>query len=199
MIEKGGNLLQIVYLTCVILGVAVPVLSFVLGLIGDVFSAIGDLAAHFDVHADLDPGGFAFSAFPTSLMSISAGVLLFGGTGFLLGYTPLHALPPAIFAIALAAGYAMSLVIQNAVINRLRSVESPSHKDEDIFGLDGRVVDAIVENGFGVVTFSTTVGKVTYPARSEDGKRIGQGEDVIPIAFDKKILIVRRSPSNQQQ
>ncbi|EEG29685.1 hypothetical protein CLOSTMETH_02698 [[Clostridium] methylpentosum DSM 5476] len=191
--------MQTVYLTCVILGVAVPVLSFVLGLIGDVFSAIGDLAAHFDVHADLDPGGLAFSVFPTSLMSISAGVLLFGGTGFLLGYTPLHALPLAIFAIALAAGYAMSLVIQNAVINRLRSVESPSHKDEDIFGLDGRVVDAIVENGFGVVTFSTTVGKVIYPACSEDGKRIGQGEDVVPIKFDKKILIVRRSPSNQQQ
>lgn len=186
--------MQTVYLTCVIVGVAVPIFSLIMGLIGDVFSAVGDIVAHFDVHAGFG-GGFELSVLPTSLMSLSAGVLLFGGTGYLLGFSPLCSVPIAIFGIALAVGYLMSILIQNAVINRLRRIESPAHKNEDIFGMEGKVVDSIIEEGFGVVSFSTSAGKVTYPAKAEDGHRIGQGAAVIPVAFDKKILIVRNKPT----
>ena len=154
-------------------------------------------------HGDLSHGGGGHDAgttdharglsiSPINLGTIAAFLAWFGGAGYLLAsYSSLWFVWS--FALSVVSGLAGASVVfwflAKVLIGRERDL-NPA--DYNMTGVLGRVVSSIREGGTGEIIYSQEGTRRTCGARSEDGKPIPQGIEVLVTRYQKGIAYVRR-------
>ncbi|MDM7995753.1 MAG: hypothetical protein QUT30_08750 [Acidobacteriota bacterium] len=154
-------------------------------------------------HGDLSHGGGGHDAgttdhvrgvsiSPINLGTIAAFLAWFGGVGYLLAsYSTLWFLWA--FGLSILSGLSGASIVfwflAKVLIGRERDL-NPA--DYSMTGVLGRVVSSIRENGTGEIIYSQEGTRRTCGARSEDGKPIPQGVEVLVTRYQKGIAYVRR-------
>jgi membrane protein implicated in regulation of membrane protease activity len=192
------------YLICFIVGCVLSVLSFFLGgfhhdLPGHL-SDFGHAHAHLG-HAHVDTGhaghaghGSAESSQPSpfNLPTMMAFLAWFGGSGFLLTHYYRFWFLLA-FGISLLVGFAGALIVFWFLAKVLVAHDhSMDPADYDMVGVLGTVCSTIREGGTGEIVYSQGGTRKTAGARSEEGRAISRGEEVMVTRYEKGIAYVRR-------
>jgi len=114
----------------------------------------------------------------------------FGGVGYLLTrHSGLGFWIDLAFATAVGGAGAWILAL---FLRFLQSRESPlDPADYEMVGVLGRVSSAIRAAGVGEVIYVRDGARKPVCARSDDGKEIGRGEEVIVTRYEKGIAYVR--------
>ena len=137
-----------------------------------------------------DAGGSDVSFF--NISSMMAFLAWFGGTGYLLTrYSGMWTV--AAFGLALASGLAAATVVFLFLVKVLLAHETQlDPADFDLIGMLGKVNVAIRAGGTGEILFSQGGARRSAGARSEDGKEISKGVEVVITRYEKGIAYVRR-------
>lgn len=182
------------FLTCFLVGLGFSVLSFFFGMfdlhLSD-HSVFSDHAhghpGHID-HAHADSSHVS----PFNLATIMAFLAWFGGAGFLFThYYGLYIL--AAFGVAVLAG----LIGGSTVFWFLAKVlvandHSLKPADYEMTGVLATVNSSIREGGTGEIVYSQEGVRRSAAARSEDGKAIAKGEEVLVLRYEKGCAYVSR-------
>ncbi|MBV9302061.1 MAG: NfeD family protein [Acidobacteriaceae bacterium] len=114
----------------------------------------------------------------------------FGGVGYLLTrHSGVQFWITLLLAIALGVFGAWIL---SKFLRFLQSREQPlDPADYEMVGVLGRVSSPIRPNGIGEVIYVRDGARTPIFARSEDGKEIGRGEEVVVTRYEKGIAYVR--------
>lgn len=207
------------YLFCFLVGFLWSLLSFIIGHLnidlpfhhdghfgdGGVHDGIG--ADHGDFsggdvsHGDVSHGGDAHqggphhlhpvSISPLNMGTIAAFLAWFGGAGWLLSrYSPIWFLWALLLSAAtgIAGASIVFWFLAKVLIGHDRSL-NPA--DYSMTGVLGRVSSAIREQGTGEIIYSQEGTRRTCGARSEDGRPIPQGTEILVTRYDKGIAYVR--------
>jgi hypothetical protein len=172
-----------VYMFCFLVGFILSLLSFVIGAWHIHLPVLHHL--HLDTHFGHAPGGFNFS-------SAMAFLAWFGGAGYLLTvWGKIGALAVLAFSgMAGATGAAIVFMFLAKVLMRTDSTLYDS--DYRMDGLLGHVSSGIREGGTGEIIFSQEGVRRTCGARSDNGKAIARGTEVVITRYEKGIAYVRR-------
>jgi len=175
---KGEGLLETLYITCLVLGILIALISIV----------FGDLLG-----AALD-GAFELLSFeslpwlqPTTLVG---GITVFGGAGLLLErYTALSATIVILLAlaIAIAAGAIVFFLYVKPMENSENSI---AFSVTDLTGKLGEVLVSIPSSGYGEVMVKAGAGVTNQIAASFDGTPIANGAQVVVVEVREDTLYV---------
>ncbi|WP_055666739.1 NfeD family protein [Desnuesiella massiliensis] len=160
-----------------IIGVIYILISFFLGSIFEVLN--------FGVDLDL---GFEFP-FASMLRPavIAAFLTVFGGVG-LLGMKKAWTF---VFFIALFSGLAVAFVFSKFIFEKLKKAENTSSiAREELIGIEAVVLESIMEEGIGAITYVANGNKYSSPAKSLEGITVLRGEKVIITKVDKSVFYV---------
>lgn len=183
-----------IYTICMMIGFLVPLFLLLFGSVLHVLNGLEDvlgglfdgLDASFDLHVDI--GDTCVSLLPFSMQSISAALLTFGVVGKLI-----YSGDNLLLANCIAGGsaYVMAVIIQS-LIRRLKKEEHSTYSTEQLLLFDAKVVNTIVEGGFGSICIVTPDGvSRTYPAKAENAAlRISSNTAVRVLYFDSNVAIV---------
>src|SRR5438094_10593959 len=183
------------YLVCFIVGFSLSVLSFLAGAVHIHLPFKMHLPFHGAHHAGARAhgglrGGTHISWFNAS--SAMAFLAWFGGTGYLLAR---HSHLLAVFSLLLAtvAGLAAGFVVFRFMVKLVGSTDAPM-KSEDyrIEGSLGTISMPIRASGTGEIIFSLAGVRRCAGARSDDGKAIEKGAEVVIERYEKGIAYVKR-------
>jgi len=135
-------------------------------------------------------GGTHISWFNAS--SAMAFLAWFGGTGYLLTRHS-HMLAVVSLLLATVAGLAGGWVVFRFIVNLVSSTDAPM-KSEDyrMEGSLGTISMPIRENGTGEIIFSMAGVRRCAGARSDDGKAIEKGAEIVIERYEKGIAYVKR-------
>ena len=137
-----------------------------------------------DVHGHFD--GFSFfqlyntmSAFlplrPTSIICFFAVAGGVGSIGIQLGWLRIMT-----HILAIGSGYLLSMLLGVLLPKKLAKAQNTSAAERrELIGLKARVVSAILENGYGRITYVVRENAHSAPAKHIDGKRVAQGATVV--------------------
>ncbi len=205
------------YLTCFLIGFLLSLVSF----LGQVLH-FGGGHAHADagghagghVHGDVgghvhgDAGGHAHAGdahhggqahaqggepeiSKLNFMTITAFLAWFGGTGYLLSrYAGLWVWFG--FILATAAGLGGAVLVFLVLKKLLARDYTLDSADYDMVGVLGHVSSPVLSSGIGEMVFSQEGARKAAAIRSEDGRPIGKGTEVVVTKFEKGIAYVRR-------
>ena len=207
-----------VYLFCFLVGFLWSLLSFLIGNLhfhmpfghGDMGHGI-DLSHHggmldqgHDLHVDHGHAGTdghdagtsdharGVTISPVNLGTIAAFLAWFGGAGYLLtAYSSVWFL----FSLGLSvvSGLAGAAIVYWFLAKVLVGKESDLNPaDYHMTGVLGHVSSSIREGGTGEIVYSQGGTRRTCGARSEDGRPIPQGIEVLVTRYQKGIAYVRR-------
>lgn len=141
---------------------------------------------------------FTLGLIPTSLMSLSALALTFGGVGGLLTYA-IHS-KVITFILALLAGYFASVVVQS-LVKTLRKVQRRNEgvNENELLLYNGKVVDTILPGQLGTVSILTLSNiLVSYPAKcADESLRLETGKVIRVLEMKDGILLVE--PKNKYE
>jgi len=176
------------YLFCFIVGFALSVIS----VLGGVLHLPGLHHAHHHGHMRMGHGhrgGAQVS--PFNLSTITAFLAWFGAVGYLL--TRFSGMWMWLgFVLALAGGIlGGSIVFAFFVKVLLAHDKALDPADYDMVGVFGELTSGIREGGTGELCFSQAGIRRSNAARSEDGKAIAKGTEVVVTKYDKGIAYVR--------
>jgi hypothetical protein len=184
-----------VYLFCFLVGVALSVFSFLAGAIHLHLPFKWHLPfhAHAGAHghgAVKGGGGAHISWFNAS--TVLAFLAWFGGVGYLLtNYSHVEAF--LIVAIATLAGMVAGWTVLRFLIKLAGQSDEPLREpDRRIVGALGTVSIPIRENDTGEIIFPLGGSRRCSGARSEDGKAIEKGAEVVIERYEKGIAYVKR-------
>jgi len=202
------------YLICFAVGF---LLSAILSIVGGLhwhlpFFPNGD--AHLHLHLGDSPGadggsadaahasgGHSTPVSPFNFITLTAFLAWFGGTGFLI--TRFSSLWFALgLVIAMGAGlFGAAIVFLFLTRVLISHEESMDSADYEMVGVLGRISMPIRENGTGEIIYSQAGTRRTCGARSESGKAIEKGEEIVVTRYDKGIAYVRlwEEMSNEEQ
>ncbi len=186
------------YLICFLVGFGLSLVSF----LGQSFHFHGHMP-HFGGHGVQGMhGGHAGHAHtggsnassevsPLNLMTFTAFLAWFGGTGYLLErYSPLWIW--VILPLSIAVGLAGAWVVL-AVLRRLLAHEHALNPaDYYMVGVYGHISSTVREGGVGEIVFSQEGLRKAVPVRSEDGARLEKGTEVFVTRYEKGVAYVRR-------
>jgi hypothetical protein len=186
---------EMFYLTCFLVGVTLSVLAFVGGALHfphvhfhltDGHVAVPDVGGgHAGVGRGPEMPLFNFATF-------AAFLAWFGGTGYLLTRHS-SLLVIVIILLATAAGLVGAAIVFGFIVKFLLTHDQAlDPADYDRVGVLGRVASAIREGGTGEIIFSQEGTRQTCGARSEDGKALSRGTEVIVTRYERGIAYVRR-------
>jgi hypothetical protein len=185
-----------VYLFCFLVGTALSVFSFLAGAIHlhlpfNVhlpFHAHAPQVGH--AHGASHGGGPHVSWFNASTML--AFLAWFGGVGYLMTkYSHLQTV--FVVAIAALAGSSAGWVVLRFLIKLVGpSAEPLCTEDRRVVGAVGTLSMAIRENGTGEIIFPLGGGRSCSGARTDDGKPIEKGAEVVIERYEKGIAYVKR-------
>lgn len=162
-----------VFQVCFFVGVALTILSLVLGGLGDFLGLDG--IDGFDI--GLDGFGIDFSL-PLNPVLYIVLLTVFGGVGMILRMTTALA-GILIVLIAFAAGLCVSILLYKFVIKPLKKAQNTSSPDnDDLIGVLASVSEKIQEGGFGQISYVVNGNSFTAPARTTTGKAAAAGEEV---------------------
>ena len=175
------------YLICFIVGFT---LSLVSAFGGFVHLPHGD---HGHVHIGHTHGhGHAGDISWFNFSTITAFLAWFGGIGYLLTKFSGIWLWLA-FLLAVAGGVIGASLVFLFLVKVLLVHDRPlDAEDYEMVGVLGQLSSGIREGGIGEMSFSQAGMRRSASAKSEDGKAIEKGEDVIVTRYDKGIAYVRR-------
>jgi membrane protein implicated in regulation of membrane protease activity len=184
------------YLLCFIVGFLLSVISFLAGAVHIHLPFNMHLPFHGSHHAGAEPshgglnGGTHISWFNAS--SAMAFLAWFGGTGYLLTRHS-HLLAVVSLLLATVAGLAGGWVVFRFIVKLVSSTDAPM-KSEDyrMEGSLGTISMPIREHGTGEIIFSMVGVRRCAGARSDDGKAIEKGTEVVIERYEKGIAYVKR-------
>jgi membrane protein implicated in regulation of membrane protease activity len=190
------------YLTCFAIGFLLSAISFIAGGLHWHLHLphFPDAGGHVGAgHAPMGHGGNAASAHtgnqtsvsPYNFVTLTAFLAWFGGTGFLI--TRFSSIWFALgLLIALAAGIVgagiVFLFLSRVLVSHEENMDSA---DYEMVGVLGRISMPIRENGTGEIIYSQAGTRRTCGARSENGRAIEKGAEIVVTRYDKGIAYVR--------
>ncbi len=189
-----------VYMFCFLVGFILSLLSFVIGAWHIHLPGVHHVHLHTHLghgaHLHLDANGAdagapGLHASPFNFSTAMAFLAWFGGAGYLLtAWGKVGALAVLAFsAMAGATGAAIVFVFLAKVLMHTDSTLYDS--DYRMDGVLGRVCSGIREGGTGEIIFSQEGVRRTCGARSEDGKALARGTEVVITRYEKGIAYVR--------
>lgn len=188
-----------VYMFCFLVGFILSLLSLVIGVFHIHLPGLDHL--HLDHHADfgggtdvhVDNGQHAAGAHlsPFNFSTAMAFLAWFGGAGYLLtAWGRIGAL--AVLAFSAMAGATGAAIVFMFLAKVLMRTDSALHEsDYRMEGVLGHVSSGIREGGTGEIIFSQEGVRRTCGARSENGKAIVRGIEVVITRYEKGIAYVR--------
>lgn len=145
-------------------------------------------APHGGSHAQIHAGGFFEHLLNVNSLAIF--LAWFGGCGYLLTQHTGIAFWAAVFASALV-GFAGAVVLA-AFLRFLHGHERVLDPfDYDMIGVLGHVSCAIRQSGTGEILYARDGARKLACARSDDGREIPRGAEVIVMRYEKGIAYVR--------
>jgi asparagine N-glycosylation enzyme membrane subunit Stt3 len=180
-----------VYLFCFLVGTALSVFSFLAGVSHLHLPLKLHLHLHLPhSHAGGHGGGTHISWFNAS--TVLAFLAWFGGVGYLMTKYS-HIETAFIVVISTFAGMAAGWVVLRFLIKLVGPSDEPLREsDRRIVGALGTVSMTIRENGTGEIIFPIGGGRRCSGARTEDGKPIEKGAEVVIERYEKGIAYVKR-------
>lgn len=185
------------YLFCFIVGFLLSVLSFIAGAVQIHLPFKVHLPFHVQHIGGAHGGGrgsFSAGAHLSWLNASTAMAFLawFGGTGYLLARHS-HLLALISLGLSICAGLFAGLVVFKFMVKLMNSTDRPM-KSEDyrMDGSVGTISMPIRENGTGEIIFSLGGVRRCAGARSEDGKPVEKGAEVVIERYEKGIAYVKR-------
>ena len=184
---------EMFYLTCFIVGVTLSLVAFVGG-------SLHLPHVHFHLshgHVATPGGGHAGAAHGPEMpvlnfATITAFLAWFGGTGYLLTRHS-SLLVVAIMFLAIGAGVSGAAIVFWFIVRFLLTHDQAlDPADYDRVGVLGRVISTIREGGTGEIVFSQEGTRQTCGARSEDGKALARGTEIIVTRYEHGLAYVRR-------
>jgi len=134
-------------------------------------------------------GGPSISKF--NFMTFAAFLAWFGGTGYLLTrYSGIWIWFG--FALANLTGLVGSAIVFVVLKNLIARDYNMDPADYDMVGVLGSVASTVRENGTGEMTFTQNGVHRAVPIRSDTGKPIDKGAEVVVTKYEKGIAYVRR-------
>jgi membrane protein implicated in regulation of membrane protease activity len=128
---------------------------------------------------------------PFNLVTVTAFLAWFGGTGYLLtrfsGLRFVTGLSLAVFT-GLVGGAIVFLFLSRVLISQEESMDPA---DYEMTGVLGRISVPIREKGTGEIIYSQAGTRRTCGARGEDGNAIAKGAEVVVTRYEKGIAYVR--------
>ena len=186
------------YLFCFIVGFSLSVLSFLAGAVNIHLPFKVHLPFHMGHHFGGGLGGLRASFRGGAHLSwfnastAMAFLAWFGGTGYLLTR---HAHLMALMSLGLStlAGLFAGWMVFKFMLKLMQSADSPlNSEDFRIEGSVGTISMPIRENGTGEIIFSLGGVRRCSGARSEDGKALEKGAEVVIERYEKGIAYVKR-------
>ena len=182
------------YLLCFLVGFSLSVLSFLAGAVHLHLPFKWHLPFHIAHHGGASHGGLKGGTHISWFNASSAMAFLawFGGTGYLLTRHS-HMLAVVSLLIATFAGLTAGFVVFRFMVKLMSSSDAPM-KEEDyrMEGSLGTISMPIRENGTGEIIFSLAGVRRCAGARSDDGKPIEKGAEIVIERYEKGIAYVKR-------
>ena len=183
------------YLLCFVVGLLLSVVSFVFGDLHLHIHLPFHMHFHFgDVHAGHAVGApHGTVGLPAiNFGTITAFLAWFGAIGYLLTkHSHLYAFTALVIAIGAGlVGGAIVFLMITRILLRYEADYVP--EDSDMVGILGRITSSIFESGTGEITYVQGGTRHSCAARSEDGKAIEKGTEVVVTNFSKGVAYVKR-------
>jgi membrane protein implicated in regulation of membrane protease activity len=142
-------------------------------------------------HAPHGPGGKGSQASPINFGTVAAFLAWFGGVGYLLSrYSSVWAL--LALGLALVSGLIGAAVVFWFLFKvLLKHDRDLDPADYEMTGVLGRLSSSVRENGTGEMIFSQDGVRRAASARSEDGRPIAKGVEVVVTRYERGIAYVR--------
>jgi len=143
------------------------------------------------VHGAHGAGGKGSSQSPVNFGTIAAFLAWFGGVGYLLSrYSNIWAV--VALALSLLSGLAGSAAVFWFLFKvLLKHDRDLDPADYEMVGVLGRLSTRVLENGTGEMIFSQNGVRRAASARSEDGRPIARGAEVVVTRYEHGIAYVR--------
>jgi len=142
-------------------------------------------------HASHGPGGKGSQASPINIGTVAAFLAWFGGTGYLLSrYSSIWALLALGLAVISGLGGAAAVFwfLFKVLLKHDRDLDPA---DFEMVGVLGRLSSTVREGGTGEMIYSQDGVRRAASARSEDGRPIAKGVEVVITRYDRGIAYVR--------
>jgi membrane protein implicated in regulation of membrane protease activity len=188
------------YLGCFLVGTTLSLVSFLFGGLHLTHFHLPHfhLPHLFHGHAALPdgqavgPGGYRGSLPVLNMGTMTVFLAWFGAAGYLLTvHSPLAALLILLFACG--AGTAGAAIIFWFVVKLLLAHDRElDPADYDRVGVLARIISPVGAGGTGEIIFSQAGTRHTCGARSEDGKALARGTEVVVTRYEHGIAYVRR-------
>ena len=182
------------YLVCFVVGFFLSVLMF---LAGGTHLHIPHfhghpLPFHIHGHAPAPPGAHHAQVSPFNLISLTAFLAWFGGTGYLLTRhsTIWFWAALGISLLSGTGGAAIIYLFLTRVLSSPDEVLDPA--DFEMVGVLGRLSMPIRQGGTGELIYSQAGTRRVCGARVEDGSAIVKGTEVVVTRYERGIAYVRR-------
>lgn len=178
---------EIFYFFCFCVGFLCSLVSFVAG------STHLHLHLPHGLHGHAAHGGSGkgSSQSPINFGTVAAFLAWFGGVGYLLSrYSNIWALLALALALlsGLAGAAAVFWFLFKVLLKHDRDLDPA---DYEMVGVLGRLSSSVRENGTGEMIFSQEGVRRAASARSEDGRPIARGVEVVVTRFEHGIAYVR--------
>jgi len=176
------------YLTCFFAGLLLTVVSFFFG--GHALHV--NLPGHMFDFTIGGHGGTSHHASPFNIASLMMFLTWFGAAGFIM--TRYRSATGAIaLTIAVVAGFLGGALMYLFLARVLIANEHPLvNADFEMSGVLGRISMPIRESGTGELIYSQQGTRRSCGARSEDGRAIERGAEVVVMRYEKGIAYVKR-------
>jgi membrane protein implicated in regulation of membrane protease activity len=182
------------YLVCFVVGLFLSVLMF---LAGGLHLHIPHFHGHVPavhIHADIAghaPTGHHARLSPFNLITLTAFLAWFGGTGYLLAR---HSTMWFFTALALSllsgtGGAAIIYLVLTRVLTSSEEALDPA--DYEMVGVLGKLSWPIREGGTGELIYSQAGTRRVCGARADDGSAILKGTEVVVTRYERGIAYVR--------
>lgn len=172
----------VVYISCAFWFGGIMILSLLFG--GD-----HDVSADHDISNGHAEGAGEWHAW-LNIKVISAFGTAFGASGAIASVN--NCTMPISIAIALASGFVCGLAVKNLVGFMHRQVGNAIFNRSELTGKEGTIVMGILDgNEIGEAQFLVAGQLVNFPAKSLDGRPIGQGEKIV-VDTVGSVLVVKR-------
>ena len=178
------------YLICFGTGLVLSILS-VLGGLGHLHIGHMHIGHAANLHTTkLPTGSHGLSA--VNGFTITAFLCWFGGAGYLLHRYSIF-IAPVVLLLSLLSGIAGAALLWAVLFKVLLPRERVlTTEDTEMTGVLAQVSDSIRDNGgIGEILFSQTGARRSSAARSEDGRAIARGTEVVVIRYERGVAYVR--------
>jgi hypothetical protein len=181
------------YLTCFLTGLLLTIVSFV-------FGSHFHLPIHFHLPVHLPSGLHLHAphaargdhASPFNLTVLLMFLTWFGGAGYVMTHSRSAAAGLA-FTVAFVAGFIGGGLMYLFMVRVFIANEHPLREEDfEMVGILARVSSTIRETGTGELIYTQQGTRRSCGARSDDGRPIERGVEVVVMHYEKGIAYVRR-------